>query len=841
MTQDNSANVSSVKESFITNAMRHNCLMNCKENIKLIIVQFVLHFAGAPLVLLMLLINILTYGSDDVEAYLVIGTLTTGAGALSGIICALSAMPYLYRKHMVDMRLSLPMTTTERFVSDYFSGLVTYIAPFLSAQVFTWIFMLIGHVACDNKVFYDERYNYSDYEGWYCTIFSDVAPILLKATIGAVLLMLMFYALTVIVSDCCGSVFECVAYTAMANGLIPGVIAIIIAVSISSVSGLDEEVYIRELIPYTSPIGGAIGLVMAFSNDAYLIENGTLLPNPYTFGTWFIGVFIAVIIYTLAAFFIYKKRRAEDTGKPIVFGLFYHIIVTMGIVSIVFIFMDDGELIVPMIIITAILYMVFHVVRNRGFAKFGKGVLTYVITLLSCCAAYFVVAATAFFGIADYVPSVSSVSEVYISYNGYFENASYYDFGGFDYYANDDASVFTIKDPENIAIVTEAHKIMTEDDYIHDTYNYSGETIRIMYKLKSGRYVVREFECDDAEMEVLARLDRTEEFKEYYANYVSNKFIQAKRTYEEGLASGDSVKNYYVSVAPKWMYEGYDYSDSRDMINYAYLPADFFDKMQSAMYNDLKNQTDEDYFRYEGKQWFISASGMADVIITQKHTQSIAYLTECGFELPDVSVNTLRKYQTEGFEQYITSQPLESQIAGKQILSNTEGRNVRIKFGGFQEDVMYYSQFYCGSEEYMKLMEVAQKAYKADDSSYTIIVGGSKAVIPIEYKPLAEEFYIRSVVGEFMHRLGADFYQYCEVFDLTVFDIELRKNRSYNKNVEFFDEYDTNCYREFMGEFAEFYGKQKFTEIFGNSDLYEAITEYSKGGHLIDDYSEELY
>ena len=50
--------------------------------------------------------------------------------------------------------MGLPMGTPQRFVSDFVSGLFIYIVPFIAAQIFTWILLLIGHLGFDGKTFY---------------------------------------------------------------------------------------------------------------------------------------------------------------------------------------------------------------------------------------------------------------------------------------------------------------------------------------------------------------------------------------------------------------------------------------------------------------------------------------------------------------------------------------------------------------------------------------------------------------------------------------------------------------------------------------------------------------
>ena len=128
--------VSSTKKGFLSEAMKHNFCYNVKDNMKLMIVIFVLHFAAAPMLLITLLTGILTNHVQDIdEGFLVTAMIGTGLAAASGMLCSLGVFKYLYNKSAVDMRLSLPMTTGQRFVSDFLSGLFVYIIPYFAAEL----------------------------------------------------------------------------------------------------------------------------------------------------------------------------------------------------------------------------------------------------------------------------------------------------------------------------------------------------------------------------------------------------------------------------------------------------------------------------------------------------------------------------------------------------------------------------------------------------------------------------------------------------------------------------------------------------------------------------------
>ncbi len=843
MMQDSSVNTSNItlddkpeKKAFFSKAMLHNGISNIRENLKLMIVLFVLHLSAAPLTLAMLMSNILMNGDDDVETYLVIAVFTTGAAVAAGILCALTAMPYLYKKQVVDMRLSLPMTTAQRFVSDFISGLGIYMLPFFASQVFTWIIMLAGHAVCDGKTFvrnefyevYNSNLNIADYT-WECHLFEEIGPVLIKCVIGGIAIMLMFYVFTVLVSSCCGSVFECVSYTLMANVVVPLAIVIIIYAFSEGVYGLTGDFYLATLLPYTSPAGGVFGLI-ATIGESYIDAGENQIPMALTYGKWLAGFLAVTAVMTAGAYLIYRKRRAEDTGKPIVFGIFYHIVMTLAIVCISYMFMwQDRTMITPMIIITAIVYMVFSVIRSRGFSKgFFKSIISYVITMAVCIGSYFLVSSTEMFGAGKYVPDNDDIAEAYISYDGYFGTGAYYSYDAFSSYYND--YVPKITSPENLAVVTEAHRACIEDNgeglAALDSRDY-----KVLYKLKSGRYVLREYQMTDEVKEILSVIDNTEEFKAYRAQKVKYMLAAGKENMEYYLEN-DRYDRAYISVAPQWVYVFYD------SIHISELPSDFFEKIGECLSSDIMKETEEQYYRSDGGLWFVEIPGCDKIVIREHYTDTIAYLYECGFtELPEADEDTYRAFFAQEMDMSMVSTELMEYMTGKEVKSSTETHEAvrgRLEVDLEYTDAMYireYVKIRAYSSEYDEVMSAAVKQYKTDENCYTITVNGNTAVIPASCAETAERLYIMSAAEEFMRRkLSMNYYSDKYYESEGYYESEIYQDGYVYYEDYYPDEYDTsltaqNIYKHFLKAFLEYYGEEKITAAAGS--IYEDMLEYA--------------
>lgn len=856
MTQDSLINNESIsldskppKKSFITNEMLHNGKSILRENLRLFIVLLVLHMAAAPLTLLMAMVTLYAGGRPDVDGYAVIAVLTTGAAVAAGLMCALCAMPYLYKKSVVDMRLSLPMTTGQRFASDFISGLFLYIVPLLISQVVTWLLILIGHILCDGKTFY-YGYDYSGYarHSYECHIFEDIAPYMIKGVIGGLAIMLMFYALTVLVASCCGSIFEAACYTIMANGLIPGVLALLTYAFTEQVEGLVSTYYLLRIIPYTSPGGGVFGLLSILENESYN-EYGDIYSGLY-YGRWLVIFLLFTAVIIAGAYLIYRKRKAEDTGKPVVFGIFYHIIMTLVLVLINCAFYYggyglDADIIIPQIITTAIIYMIFHVIRNRGFARFGKGVICYAATMAVTIGSFVLVDVTGLFGAGKYTPSAGSVSAVYTSYNGYFGNPVYMHDGSMD-------QMSKITDPENIRIITEAHEQAVDlayADYQSAKYyeglnNYRGDQFWILYKMKSGRTIVRKYDLYDSVRETLSSLDMTEEFKQIRIDALGKDINDVKETVKR-YKSGEYDSYYendtiYAKLAPQWRFTSSNrpVDDTTVSIPISQLPADLLDRVYENLALDMQNETYEEYFSFGGElMYFIYGTGdWITVPVKDSYSNTVSYLRGIGFEpLPRVVPETIQGYFSIRYDATMVNTDIIERITNQEIITSTvSSRAIDGVVRNGETSSYYQINRYAGIDQYsselMEIMALSKKQYRSEKSSYTISVNGNSAVIPAEYSDKAERLYIRTVANDFVTKMydgnygGEFFFKYYDMlydndFYYDHFDYDY-------SDYGYANERDILNYKEFLRAFIECCGKDDIIANCGE-DIYTVMREYA--------------
>lgn len=837
MTQDSSVKTADIsmntaKKPFFSKAMLHNGRQNIIANFKLMVVIFILHIMAAPMLITAAMIQINETGQlADFDTYAVIAVFTTGLGAAAGLICALSVFSYLYKKTDVDMRMGLPMSTPQRFVSDFVSGLFIYIVPFIAAQIFTWILLLIGHLGFDGKTFYihssDDPIEVTS--SWTCDAFSTAAPFLWRIIIGGILLMVMFYTVTVFVASLCGNIFESIGYNILLNILVPLVAYMLISAVMDNAPGVSIDRYAYKTISLCGPFGGVAGLVLSL-NDIYYEDNNRIFAAYYTYPQW-CGLFLLItVLLGAGTYLIYRQRRAEDTGKPVVFGAFYHVILTMSMFCICYAFLvDDGSEIVPMLIITAIVYLVFHVVRNRGFGHILKGIAAYVITIFVAAGSFLLIEKTEGFGIGTYVPDPASVKCVYIPYTG-FNEQSQGELAYFDIYSKTPTK---LTQSENIQTVTDMHKryieLMKNDQL---DYGFS-QQIEVIYKLKTGKTVFRFITLDEESIKKLMAMDTTDDLRTARADDIENRLGEFAKTadnyrLDKDKNNVDVYESYSVVLSPQWKYnENGQSADGSVFVLYSSLPADFTDNLAKALRNDIMNETEENYYKCDLPGYQLSV-GYVNIDIMGDYTAAIEYLRSCGLDASKLSTVTERVakgYVNSSMMSGMSDLGLASYANGTEFRGNTYylGSGSCISdYVTYGDNVAYEIRYFSSLNEYYddiaKLLEVSRKRYKSDDVRYNIIVDGTVAAIPAKYNELAERVFIRSAADCF---------------------IEQAKAMDDTGNM-------SGTYQRFLSKFTEYYGRDKIVSAIGYyygkdaaSAIYDAMNDFI--GMNLNDTNEAYY
>ena len=537
-----------MKQTNNRSAVKHYFFHGIKRNLTISIVCLFLHLISFPVALGSLTYFMKKYADDGfyTDTYMLdilctLSVIFTAVAVAAGILMALVNFSYLRKKHEADMYLSFPLSSKQRFFSDYFSGLISYILPVI----------IVGLICFA--------------ESFICTsVVSDLGKLQLNATQsislstlvaeGYLLLtvaMTMLYTICVLVCTLCGNIFETLFHIILVNGLIPGMILLVTYISFNQVTGISTINTALPLLSKTSPVGAGIG----FCLYAYLIEESVLLPSfIIKYALWLI---LFSVIYTVISFILYRIRKAEDVSKPYVFKTFYHIISTCLVFAICAIIpVDTSVYIIPMIIAAAVVYLIFEVVSKRGFKKFYISIIKCAVTVIASIILIGILNTPYTFGIAKKVPDAEDVKSVNINYIGVNQSMYY--------------SSLTFTGEDAINVIVQAHQNCVDnidyrsdfsgflDDYDSDIFGYTywDYPYTITYTLKNGKTLTRTYELSVSDFYILTMLEDTDEYAQQAAkmfeDYPSYVFV-----FENGNAKHYDIqesslgKEYYTQMVKK--------------------------------------------------------------------------------------------------------------------------------------------------------------------------------------------------------------------------------------------------------------------------------------------------
>ena len=656
------------------------------------------------------------------------------------------------------MCLSQPMTRRQRFISDYISGIISYVLPFIAVSVITWLLLLYGNVNMEGKTFmlygaYGERT-----VAEVCDFFSDFTAGFGYCFIVGIFTMIMLYTLTILVMVCCGTMFESIFYNIILNASIPLFILLTFMICFENLNGIYCEDKAMALIGWTSPAGAIVQLVYLIDNISY-IEYGDFYCVPLH--TWLIGFIVCTALMLLGAYFLYMKRKAEQVSKPFVFKGFYYILITIAAVSLIsFIGYIDGQM-TGIIIISFIFYMTLEVITRRGFKKIWHGILRYAATLTGLLAVLFVIETTGCFGLEAKVPSAISVSRVYIGSQGLDNNGlSQY----FRYFNNDEKRAqealksIRLETPENIENVIKAHEEFVEYGEKVKKYNYGtmdttlvdNSDFSICYVLKNGTRMVRCYDSIPYEaVEYISNIEVSDEYKSQKAAYIReavageyDRYIEANR---EAVSRDDE---YYYEDVP------YNFRATVPRFNVGYLglmnyrnpvhypDKAFYTRLGEALENDINALTAEQILRSDAEKEFQIRTVYYTFDINSYYNETMSLLSEYGFlySLSDEFLEECLRNINDVDNLYIGLNTPDDYAN----FSNTV--NIFGRADSFNHSLQHYVVYY--SDELMQLYKVMKPVYIEEDPCYTMEVDGRLYAIPNEYREIADRIYAQTVTRQ---------------------------------------------------------------------------------------------
>lgn len=598
------AATSTLKKSFFKTHFKNTIL----ENKKFLFIISVLHLIGYPVIAFT--IRYYSEHPDNTdESYAIASCIALAIAILSGAIIAISIFNYLYKKSTVDMNLSLPLTTRQRFLSEYLAGLTIYIVPAIIGGLIGTVILLTGKHELMEIVKY--------------TIY-----------IGSVVIigMILYYSLTVLILSCCGSLFETILSTLLINAMIPASIYLLSYTIISNDSfGLSSNSLFLNQIFISSPIGNAAFIIYFFDNvNMY----GNVNTNLYVH--WLIPTLIFTVLIVLLSYFLYKKRKAEQVSKPYVYKFIYYAIlffVTFCIISIFKVSTGSSDYTAqtdstpidasffPAVMCSGIVFFIMEIISNRGFKKFWLSILKFAGTITCIYAVLLLCHATNGFGVNKYVPLEGAVDNVIID----FDNTSTYNLPIRNKHTiHDVVSLHEKVIKEKYEDKNTSHKEIPESELDQRIKNgalatYNRNNISITYYLKNGSILTREYNVSDEQMEQLyASMMTGRDYAEYCYHKLSYSFAFR-------VENDKNARNIEI------------YNKINQKISTTKLTVDEFSKLIKAYKNDIENMSADSFYTDK-----IIGTIDLEYPIRESFINTLNFLEEyCNISIDDFEVTSL--------------------------------------------------------------------------------------------------------------------------------------------------------------------------------------------------------
>lgn len=400
------ATTSSKSPSFFGKRFKNNF----RENKRSFIVHLIMSILGLPALAVISIIALYNetqyYNLKAIseEAY---DSISAGCGAFAvvGVLCfiislflgmtlALTNFKYLYKKSITDMNYALPLSGTQRFFADYLSGCIMYIAPIFGAILLSIAILGIGTPIVPEINEFWKNFDF-----------------VLKVIFIVLIAIIQFYTLTVLAIVFCGNTFESIFSIFAFNVLIPASIACVwVALCQSYAYGIDQTaIFYNNIFTSTSPVG-AISFFFIVADSIDYTDSF----NAFLYTKWIIITLAVTALYLIAAYLLYRHRKAEDVSKPYVYKSAFYAIMTMGTFCILSLFINFGGFLAAGIVLCGIVWFIMEVITRRGFKKFwqaGLGFGAAVISVIVLCSLF---SSTKGFGMAKKVPSTASVESIAI-------------------------------------------------------------------------------------------------------------------------------------------------------------------------------------------------------------------------------------------------------------------------------------------------------------------------------------------------------------------------------------------------------------------------------------------
>lgn len=409
------------------------------------------------------------------------------ATAVILVITPAISFRYYNSRAAMDTLGCLPLNYSERFRGDFLSGLAANLISFIP---FSAIGAVIVAVMQNTAVKNLQAQFWEDYGSEY--IFTDIKDDFLKVYAGYVLLLLLGYIGTYVIStfvtSCCGRVGSSIFYSVIALIAPAGIVSTFGTSVLSGAAGVIVEEEIGNALMTIAPAGLWIGTGMRFSfgYGDYLSPLAYIVDNP----VYIVIALLVTAAFLVGAYFIGMHRKSERVDRDFVYNGAYHVIalaLSATIIGFYFIVSPKNaeafttgnvQQIIISITVGLVIYAVMELVHTRNVKKLPISLLRYAVLYAVCFGFLLIAHKTDGFGAAQWLPDKNSVSSVEV------EGDLFYSPDGLPFIYRSDAAIQTI--------LSEHEKLIQNRDEL-----MTGSMVTVSYTMKNGLELRRQYSPRD--------------------------------------------------------------------------------------------------------------------------------------------------------------------------------------------------------------------------------------------------------------------------------------------------------------------------------------------------------
>lgn len=486
---------------------------------------------------------------------------------LLAALIGMQGFSYLYDRRKVDLYHSVPVNKSRRFAAVYINGLFMYLAANLTGILFG-----LAVAASQGAV-----------NG---SVLTDVG----LAFLWNLVMFLAFYHTMILAVMLTGNWFV----TVCGFGVIT-----LYEFGVSILIEDLHEVFFRTYSGYFLTYGCKLSVFMDVINNMWQLKN---LPDTAAkadlalpiVGRW---VLIAAALLLLA-YAAYRKRPSEAAGKAIAFPILepvlkVAVVIPAALLVGVLVYETSYRNEVLQILAMAAAGVIFCGVAEVLFDFDMRSVFKHLVSsgvALAGILAIFCIFKWDLFGYDNYLPAQNKVESIAILTDGYYDNYSYWD-ENYTYVSNDTfvkENMF-LTDTEPVLALAQAY-LQTDEAAVEEMT--APRTMRILYRLRSGREVVRAIVVDYEDPETWALLNRifqTQEFKKGTFQVLTDETSYDRVTtlsYTNGAVNVAVPKEEIRRLREAWIkdMEQFDFTMARDELPCGRLNVEYDNYAQKQWY-----------------------------------------------------------------------------------------------------------------------------------------------------------------------------------------------------------------------------------------------------------------